>query len=113
MKVPTQGWVQGLKAPAQVLNIASEASYSACPWANRPADCLLLPKIVDIVQRPCCVGQNPLGAPASNYGLTKFLQVHAARAGRGATRCSMLTARQLPPGSHLPRAARSRPPPPP
>lgn len=70
-----QGRVQGLKAPAQVLNIASEASYSACPWANRPADCLLLPKIVDIVQRPCCVGQNPLGAPASNYGLTKFLQV--------------------------------------
>jgi len=65
-----------LSASGRVINVASLAHKDACSWAAAPDNC------TDIGEQPPPVraaGNNTEGAPISNYGLTKFLQVfHAA-----------------------------------
>lgn len=66
----------------RVVHVSSFASTLACSWGKMAADCedlAELPK--DAIHTPS--GFNVAGAPASNYGLTKFLQVfHAAELAR-------------------------------
>ena len=63
-------------ASGRVINVASAAAFDACEWAAAPSDCAALSELPPPVRG---TGNNSLGAPISNYGLTKLLQVeHAA-----------------------------------
>lgn len=71
-----------LRAASQggrVIEVSSDASFDPCDWANRPSDCFALGSVEASGRKTPADGTNPEGVPASNYGLTKFLQVfHAA-----------------------------------
>lgn len=62
--------------------MASEASFDPCTWGNRPANCTSVEQLRnDATTSP--TGTNAMGVNASNYGLTKYLQVfHAAELAR-------------------------------
>lgn len=89
----------------KVINVASGASYSSCSWASRAEDCMrstdrwetiahtsngtTCPRALNSTGCPVCCSDvngtnwNSIGAPASNYGITKFLAVvHAAQLAR-------------------------------
>ena len=82
---------------ARVINVASGASGSACKWASAASDCLDLPQLPPPVR---AAGLNSIGAPTSNYGLTKFLQIYHARelAAREAAAGSKVRAFSMEPG---------------
>jgi len=66
----------------RIINMASEASFDPCTWGNRPANCTSVEQLRnDATTSP--TGTNAMGVNASNYGLTKYLQVfHAAELAR-------------------------------
>ena len=74
----TQQLLPALKrAPApRVINVASGAHASACPWAAASSNCLDISELPPPVRKP---GNNTAGAPISNYGITKFLQIYHAK----------------------------------
>lgn len=65
-----------------VINVASAASFSACIWGGYEDNCLdrnTFAADIDHMARTAPTGEVYPGVPASNYGLTKFLQVHHAK----------------------------------
>eukprot|EP00658_Telonema_sp_P-2_P000033 TRINITY_DN10010_c0_g1_i1.p1 TRINITY_DN10010_c0_g1~~TRINITY_DN10010_c0_g1_i1.p1 ORF type:complete len:339 (+),score=64.58 TRINITY_DN10010_c0_g1_i1:204-1220(+) len=84
---------------ARVINVASSASYQACPWGNRDVDCLASQGSWEVDMRTsngttcvlparnctnCCVVHdgnmtNTDGITASNYGITKLMLVAHTR----------------------------------
>lgn len=66
---------------ARVINVASEASFSACPWANAASDCLV-PATLQLSARKAIgnpLTNNSFGVRATAYGITKLLQVYHAQ----------------------------------
>lgn len=58
----------------RVIHVSSAASFMACKWADRSADCTELANLhAGATSSP--MGNSTIGVPASNYGLTKYLQV--------------------------------------
>jgi NAD(P)-dependent dehydrogenase (short-subunit alcohol dehydrogenase family) len=62
--------------PSRVVNVASGAHAEACTWAGAPSNCLDIKQLPPPIRAP---GNNAEGAPTSNYGITKFLQIYHAK----------------------------------
>jgi len=62
---------------ARVINVASIASLGACQWGNYLPGCTNLANLPKVA-RTSPTGLNLAIAPASNYGMTKYLEVFAA-----------------------------------
>ena len=60
----------------RLINVASGAHESACGWAGASNNCLDIDQLPPPVRAP---GNNTMGAPTSNYGITKFLQIYHAK----------------------------------
>ena len=60
--------------------MSSDASFDACPWGDHPDTCTTLPSIETLARTAVPSNlNNSFLLPASNYGLSKYLQVfHAA-----------------------------------
>lgn len=62
----------------KVVHVSSAAAWSACVWAARDSDCLDTHMLeTDVTTAP--KGNNSEGVPASNYGISKFMQIFHAR----------------------------------
>jgi len=67
---------------SRLVNVASAASFYACPWGGMDATCTELEELPKAAVGTFH-GKNNMGTNSSNYGLTKFLQVfHAAKLAR-------------------------------
>eukprot|EP00040_Diaphanoeca_grandis_P039988 m.260873 g.260873 ORF g.260873 m.260873 type:complete len:357 (-) comp40805_c0_seq1:231-1301(-) len=66
-------------AEGRVINVASAASFEACPFANAENNCTDVAMIHRMATTPTPAGVSPVGLNATNYGYTKYWQVfHAA-----------------------------------
>merc|ERR1712070_493504 len=76
-------------------NVASSASFGACPWGNYLPGCTSLARLRKVATSTP-LGPNLAGMTASNYGVTKYLEVFAAA--ELAKRETNITAFSLHPG---------------
>ena len=73
LMAPTLAKPSGSNA-GRIINVASGASGEACTWAGAPSDCEAIANLPPPVRDTS--HNNTEGAPTSNYGLTKFLQIY-------------------------------------
>ena len=69
-----QLWPLLEKSGTRIINVASQASFEACNWANLAGNCTELGLLANELQ-DSPIGNNSDGVFASNYALTKYLQV--------------------------------------
>lgn len=88
------------KSKARIINVASSSSNYACVWANHigaKGACMDTDQLQDRVTLPP-KGTNTFAIPASNYGVSKYLQIfHAAELARR-EKANGITAFSLHPG---------------
>jgi NAD(P)-dependent dehydrogenase (short-subunit alcohol dehydrogenase family) len=81
----------------RIINVASGASGEACTWAGAPKDCEAIANLPPPVRDTS--HNNTEGAPTSNYGLTKFLQIyHSAELAARAANYTALRSFSMEPG---------------
>eukprot|EP00729_Bicosta_minor_P008930 gene8930-35409_t len=63
----------------RILHVSSDASFDACSWGDHPESCTAVQSVKTLARTPVPHENNSFSLPASNYGLSKYLQVfHAA-----------------------------------